>query len=438
MNGPLFGAFIAQTIGCNLERAVACTTPASSQRLLRRPLLARTVPSVTALDPRALRGHYSQFLSPTPGAPRRILLTGHSHQAWPDAARAGQDEAFADAAALVDDKWDRVFEVQDELRRYIAERIGARPAEIAFASNTHELVTRFLSAVDLRRRPHVVTTTGEFHSLDRQLRRLAEAGLEVTWVDARPAETLAERLAGAVRDTTAAVLVSSVLFETSTIVPGLAALAERTKARGAHLLVDAYHAWHTVPFTLSDVGGDQVFVVAGGYKYAQWGEGTCFLRVPPGTDLRPIYTGWFAGFAELEAQRDSTRAVGYAAEGASAFAGSTFDPASFYRAVAVTRFAREHGLDISRLRELSRRQTSRIVEGARRLGLAIASPEDPERRGGFVAIERPDAHELVTRLRGDGIYTDARGSRLRLGPAPYVTDDEIDLALDVLGAYCRA
>jgi len=240
------------------------------------------------LDPRVLRAHYTQFSSVPTDAPRRILLTGHSHQAWPDVARAGQDEAFLDAAEHVDDKWSRVFAVQDELRAYIAERIGARVQEIAFASNTHELVTRFLSAIDLRRRPHLVTTTGEFHSMDRQLRRLAEEGIEVTWVDAAPADTLAERLAAEVRDTTAAVLVSSVLFETSTIVSDLGAVAERARRCGARVLVDAYHAWHVVPFTLADVGGDDVFVVAGGYKYAQWGEGTCFLRVPPGGGaLRP-------------------------------------------------------------------------------------------------------------------------------------------------------
>lgn len=390
------------------------------------------------LDPRVLRAHYTQFSSVPTDAPRRILLTGHSHQAWPDVARAGQDRAFLDAAEHVDDKWSRVFAVQDELRTYIAERIGGRAQEIAFASNTHELVTRFLSAVDLRHRPHLVTTTGEFHSMDRQLRRLAEEGIEVTWVDAAPADTLAERLAAEIRDTTAAVLVSSVLFETSTIVPGLGAIAERARARGARVLVDAYHAWHVVPFTVADVGGDDVFVVAGGYKYAQWGEGTCFLRVPPGGGaLRPVYTGWFAGFAELEAHRDRAHAVGYEHDGASAFAGSTFDPASFYRAVAVTRFARDQGLDIARLRELSIRQTTRIIEGVHELQLAVATPLDAQRRGGFVAIETSRAAELVTALRREGIYADARGSKLRLGPAPYVTDDDLDEAIDVLARIVR-
>ena len=390
------------------------------------------------LDPRALRAHYRQFLSVPPGASRRILLTGHSHQAWPDVARAGQDQAFLDAATHVDDKWSRVFAIQDELRAYIAERIGARAQEIAFASNTHEVVTRFLSALDLRRRPHLVTTTGEFHSMDRQLRRLAEEGVEVTWVDAAPADTLAERLAAEVRDSTAAFLVSSVLFETSTIVPGLAVVTERARASGARVLVDAYHAWHVVPFTLAEIGGDDVFVVAGGYKYAQWGEGTCFLRVPPGGALRPVYTGWYAGFGELDAHRDRARKVGYEVDGAVAFAGSTFDPASFYRAVAVTRFARAEGLDLARLRALSTAQTSRIIEAALELRLAIASPLDAARRGGFVAIETHHAAPIVTELRREGIYVDARGPMLRLGPAPYVTDDEIDTAMAIIAGIVRA
>lgn len=392
----------------------------------------------STLDPRALRAHYTQFLGAPDGASRRILLTGHSHQAWPDAARAGQDAAFVDAATHVDDKWARVFAVQDELRAYIAERIGGRADELAFASNTHELVTRFLSALDLRRRPHLVTTTGEFHSMNRQLRRLGEEGVEITWVEAHPADTLAERLAAEVRDTTAAVLVSSVLFETSTIVAGLDVVAARARARGAHMLVDAYHAWHVVPFSLDDVGGDDVFVVAGGYKYAQWGEGTCFLRVPSGSALRPVYTGWFAGFAELEAHHDHARPVGYAADGATAFAGSTFDPASFYRAVAVTRFARAQGMSPAALRALSLHQTARVIDTARALGLAVATPITAGQRGGFVALATPRAAELVTALRRDGIYADARGDKLRLGPAPYVTDDELDAAMDAVARAIRA
>src|SRR4051812_37852026 len=122
-------------------------------------------------SPEALRSHYSCFLSSD-----RVLLTGHSHQAWPDVARAGMLESFDDAARFKDDKWSQAFAVAAAVRAYVAHALGAAPDEIALAQNTHELVVRFLSALDLQARPHLVTTSGEFHSITRQLRRLVEDG----------------------------------------------------------------------------------------------------------------------------------------------------------------------------------------------------------------------------------------------------------------------
>src|SRR5690606_39082973 len=101
-----------------------------------------------------------------------------------------------------DDKWERASAVADAVRAAVASRIAARPDEIALGGSTHELVTRFLSALDLRTRPHLVTTSGEFHSMHRQLARLAEAGVEVEMVPWAPVATLAERLAAAIRPTT--------------------------------------------------------------------------------------------------------------------------------------------------------------------------------------------------------------------------------------------
>ncbi|MGW2222828.1 kynureninase, partial [Nonomuraea sp. NPDC001684] len=58
-----------------------------------------------------LAPHYSAFR-----AADRLLLTGHSHQAWPDVALAGQIEAFDDAARDVDDKWAAAFKKADRVR----------------------------------------------------------------------------------------------------------------------------------------------------------------------------------------------------------------------------------------------------------------------------------------------------------------------------------
>jgi len=371
------------------------------------------------IDPEALRPHYSWFLRD-----ERVLLTGHSHQAWPDVAREGVIEAFEDAAALVDDKWAKASEAADAVRRAVASHVGAEPDEIALGQNTHELVTRWLSALDLRARPHVVTTAGEFHSLDRQLSRLAEEGLEVTWVAPQPYETLTARIAEAIGPRTAGVALSTVLFETSAIVPDVETATEAARDAGAEVLLDTYHAQGVLPFSIPA----HAFATGGGYKYLQWGEGVCWLRVPAGCALRPVFTGWFSDFANLAAPRDPGRAVGYGPTPADRFAGSTYDPTSHYRARRVIRFFAAQELSIDALRALSLRQTQRILDG---LGddFVVRTPAE---RGGFVTVELDDASGAVAALRERGILADARGSGLRLGPAPYTTDDEIDRALAAL------
>ncbi len=385
---------------------------------------------MSSIDPAALRRHYRAFL----GEPRephedaRILLTGHSHQAWPDVAREGQLAAFDDAAREVDDKWGRAFAIADELRTTIAGRIGAHADEIALAGSTHELTARFLSALDLRHRPRIVTTAGEFHSLHRQLARLSEENVEVRWIDvAKRVDTLASRLADALDERTSAVMVSSVLFETSSVLPHLSELVDRARALGVAVLVDAYHAFTALPFTMQEIEGNHsdVYLVAGGYKYAQWGEGNCFLRVPRSSTLRPVYTGWYSDFAGLGAMREGGP-IAYGPRPADRFAGSTYDPTSHYRACAVNRFFAEQGLTVEALRACSLAQTQLLIdelEGVK--GMELVTPRDAKARGGFVALRVKDAAGSVKRLRERGVMADARGEILRLGPAAYLGDEEL-------------
>jgi kynureninase len=366
------------------------------------------------ISPEELAKHYSAFR-----VSERLLLTGHSHQAWPDVGREGVVEAWDDAARLTDEKWDRAFAKAERVRDGFRLLLGEPGAEIALDQNTFGLVLRFLSALDLRRRPRLVTTDGEFHTLRRLMGRLAEEELlDVVFVPARPADTLAERLAAEVSGKTSAVLVSAVLFEDSRIVPGLDELARVCGEAGGELLVDVYHALGALPFRLTEQGLESAWVIGGGYKYLQLGEGNCFLRLPPQADeLRPAFTGWYAEFAELAAAHDPG-AVEYP-RGGMRFAGATYDPTSHYRAARVFDFFEEQGLTPEGLRERYLQQTSLLAE---RLG----GDEPRERFGGFIALEVPDAEEVSRQLAQEGVMTDARGRYLRLGPAPYLTDAQLE------------
>jgi len=123
----------------------------------------------------------------------------------------------------------------------------------------------------------------------------------VVKVSAMPADTLAARLAAAVDSRTAAVMTSSVLFASARIVPGLAEVLAACRAVGAELLVDAYHQMNVVPCDLERDGLDDAFVVGGGYKYCQLGEGNCFLRVPPERERMMGYGNFGKTISTLEA-----------------------------------------------------------------------------------------------------------------------------------------
>ncbi|MFI5371411.1 MAG: kynureninase [Candidatus Eisenbacteria bacterium] len=387
-------------------------------------------------SPNALAADYTRFR-----VGERVLLTGHSHQAWPDVAREAQLAAWDQAAEHVDEKWPGAFERADRVREGFGALLGVPAGEIALGQNTHELVTRLLSALPFETRPRLISTDGEFHTLRRQLDRLAECGwCEVMKIAARPAETLAARLAAALDDRTAAVLVSSVLFETAEIVPGLGDLFAACARRGAELLVDAYHQLGVVPCALPADGLDGAFVTGGGYKYLQLGEGNCFLRVPPESERhRPILTGWFSEFGRLS--RKTAGGVPYGA-GAARWAGSTYDPTSHHRAARVFEFFAERGLAPTLLRQVSQHQVGTLAARFDALDLDPAlvtrDREVPlERVGGFLALRTSRAEELSLAMRAADVWTDYRGDRLRLGPAPYLSDAQLGIAMTALGEAAR-
>ena len=194
--------------------------------------------------------------------------------------------------------------------------------------------------------------------------------------------------------------------------------------------MDAYHALGAIPFELEVQGLERAFVVGGGYKYLQLGEGNCFLRAPSGSALRPVFTGWFSEFAEL-ADAKAPGEVRYG-KGPARFAGSTFDPTSHYRGAAVMDYFDAQGLNADFLREVSEHQV-----GFRALDLDpnvvhLDETVRMEDRGGFLALTAPQAGRLCAGLRERGVHTDFRGSTLRFGPAPYLRDGQLAMAMDAL------
>ena len=223
-------------------------------------------------------------------------------------------------------------------------------------------------------------------------------------------------------------MVSSVLFESAEIVPGLDSSPTRAAgtARAARRRLSSSQRGAVRSGT---IGLDDAFITGGGYKYCQLGEGNAFLRVPPGLAASGAHR-----LVRVVRHVEDRGRRGRIRRRRRAFAGATYDPTSHYRAAAVFAFHEQQGLTPDGLRQISRRQVAccERVRGARHApSVAHVEPMPEERRAGFLAIRAPGPDASSSLLRARGV-TPTHGGDAALGPAPYLRDDQLRDAIRAL------
>ncbi|MCM6778276.1 aminotransferase class V-fold PLP-dependent enzyme [Nocardia sp. CDC159] len=206
----------------------------------------------------------------------------------------------------------------------------------------------------------------------------------------------------------------------------------RCQAAGALSVWDLSHAAGVLPV---DLDAHQVDLAIGcGYKYLGGGPGApAYLYVP--ARLQPLLdlplTGWhgharmFAMTAEFEPAPGIDRA-------------RTGTPP------VLSLIALDHALDPlvevgiealhRRGRELGEFFLECLAERAPDLAGRLASPRDPDRRGGHLALRIPEAEPVEAALAAAGVHVDSRPPDLiRLAFAPlYVTHEQVWHAVDAL------
>ncbi|MBI2233722.1 MAG: aminotransferase class V-fold PLP-dependent enzyme [Micavibrio aeruginosavorus] len=352
-----------------------------------------------------------------------LHFAAHSHHLWPDASESAQARYWQDSAKLADLKWEKIFsEAIPAAQTHIAWHLRLPDAaSIAFAPNTHELVSRILSA--LPDRPSILTTDSEFYSFTRQIARLEEDDLvAVTRIPAQPFGDFPQRFAAeAARGEYELVFFSHVFFNSGYAVPDLGAIVRAVPDEETFIVIDGYHGFMALPTDLSAIAA-RAFYIAGGYKYAMAGEGCCFLHCPPGYGPRPRNTGWFAAIESLENMDGAS--VPYAASG-TRFQGATFDPSGLYRLNAVMDMVQAQGLTVDSIHlhvmDLQDYFMAELPAAPGRLVTPIAN----RTRGHFLTYDRDDAGEICKTLLKRGVVTDHRGTRLRFGFGIYHDRDDV-------------
>jgi kynureninase len=106
-------------------------------------------------------------------------------------------------------------------------------------------------------------------------------------------------------------------------------------------------------------------------------------------------------------------------------------------------FFEELALTPALLRKVSQHQIALLAQEFDALGadpgVIRRDRETPVSQvAGFLALTASDAGRLCRLLHGRGVFADSRGQVLRLGPAPYLSDQQLREAIAILGEVIRA
>jgi len=359
----------------------------------------------------------------------RVYLANHSLGRPLDAMADDVAEAAALWYSKLGDAWDEWLEEREAFRSRIAALINSPRTDCVIPrSAAGQGLRTVLNA--LRGKPRVVTTRGEFDSVDVILKQYAALGrIDVRWIEPDThGNFTVEPLIEAVKQGADLVVVSQVMFMSGQIVTDLDRLATACHQCEAFLLVDSYHAIGVIPVDVSHMACD--FLIGGSYKYLRGGPGAAFLYISPEvleSGLRPLDTGWFANSDEFAYQRPDPPVL---KSGGDAFLESTPPILTWYQARSGQQFTLAVGVE--RLRAYSLHQL-----GALREYLADAGVDSVvgggESHGAFLAIRIAAATQLPPLLAGEGIICDARGEWLRLCPDCLTRDEELRRAAKALG-----
>ena len=320
------------------------------------------------------------------------------------------------------------YEYGERLGDRLADLVGAAPASVVAANSTtvnlHAALATLLPRADgdLAVVDDLLFPTDRY-ALASQLRRLGrdpdDALVVVESDDGRTVDPAALEAAMAAPDVGLA-LVPAVRYRSGQR-HDLARLGRAAREHDVLLVADLSHAVGAMPLALDDAGVDAAVWCS--YKYLGAGPGAVagLYVAERHHDLAPALQGWWGH--EPSTRFDMPPAYAPAA-GAAAYQLGTVPvlaAAPLWGALDVVEAA-----GLSAVREKSTALTAYLLalvdDRLADHGVAVGTPRDPERRGGHVALEHPEAARLSRALRDRGVVVDHRPPDVvRACPAPLYT-----------------
>jgi len=339
-----------------------------------------------------------------------------------------------------DEQWmDQPTTLGDDLARIC---LGAAPGQTAIGDSTTVWLYKLMrAAVDhaVRTDPgrtEIVIDTDNFPT-DRYVAEgiAAERGLTLRWIEVDTSGGVtADQLREAVGERTALVVLCHVAYRSAWLAdaPELTRIAHDA---GALVLWDLCHSAGSVPVALDAWDAD--LAVGCSYKYLNGGPGSPafgYVNARLQADLTQPIHGWM-GHAD-----PFLMGPGYApAKGIRRFISGTPPILGMVAMQSMLELVEEAGIEAIRAKSVALTSYAVELADATLPEVTLASPRDPDLRGGHVTLHHDRMREVTARLWECDVIPDYRDpGGLRIGLSPLSTSfDEVERGLAAVAEALR-
>ena len=357
----------------------------------------------------------------------KVYLSSCSQGALARPVEAGLEE-FLESWHRYGNPWETWVARMEELRLAFAHLINAEPAEVAVTFSVSTALNSLASALRYEARPRIVTSDFDFPTVGHVWLAQRRRGADVVFAQAQGDRLPLTAFEEAVDGKTALVSTTHVCYKNG-FKNNVSALAELAHERGALLLIDAYQSMGTQPMDVKALDVD--ILVTGALKYLLGSPGVAFMYMRKELIERfePSDSGWFGQENVFAYDVHHLRP----ADSARRFETGSPPVPSVYATLPALRLIADAGLDA--IEAHVRGLAGRFIEGVRRRGLALITPEEPALRGPLIMVRSTDAVRLVEALAQEGILCSTRDGALRVSLHYYNTPGDVDAVLAALDQH---
>jgi selenocysteine lyase/cysteine desulfurase len=318
------------------------------------------------------------------------------------------------------DKWMATY---DGLRTAAARLINAKPGEIAIVKNTSEGIAIVATGLSWKHGDRLVAFKEEFPANYFPWLRLAEKGVEITWLSIYDPLDRIEEAAKRAR-----LLAISYVNYLSGFRVNLDAIGEICRRHDCFFFVDAIQGMGAFPIDVKRSHIDAL--AADGHKWmlGPEGNGVLYVRAERLDEIEPVEFGWtnVAGYADYASRDMALR------QDAGRYECGTLNTIGCFGQRAAVEFLLEVGVD--NIAPAVAALGDQIYEGVRAKGYEVLVERTPQNGSGIVSFRHPSiaAPVIVSKLREARIAAAPRQGWIRTSPHFYVSPGEISHVLEML------